>query len=111
MEKPSALKPKFALEVQAPFSRYILDGSKSIETRSYLLPDELLGKPIMLCESTPGIDSVSAVNDTVVAGQADLSMIGEIIVSSCTEYMSQLSFDNDRPLHLVHSITTSRHFY
>ena len=96
------------MEVQAPFSRYILDGSKSIETRSYPLTDNLLGKSIMLCESTPGIDSVSAVNDVVPAGQADLSMIGEIIVSSCTEYMSQSSFDNDRPSHLVHPITTPR---
>ena len=107
MEKnssPSSSKPKFALEVQAPFSRYILDGSKSIETRSYPLPDDLLGQSIMLCESTPGIDSVSSVKDVVSAGQADLLMIGEIIVSACTEYTSQESFDKDRTLHLVHSI-------
>jgi hypothetical protein len=34
---------KFALEVQQPFSGYILSGKKTIETRAYPLPEELIG--------------------------------------------------------------------
>ena len=92
---------KYILEVQAPFSRLILIGKKSIETRAYNLPEELLGVKILLCESEPGLDGISGVGNIVIDSQKGLSIIGEIIISQSTEYKSQIEWDNDRDAHQV----------
>lgn len=94
---------KYILEVQAPFSRLILSGKKSIETRSYQLPEDLLHSSILLCESLPGIDGVSALSDNVLESQTGLSLIGEIIISHSKEYVSQREWSEDREDHQVPS--------
>ena len=98
-----ASEVKYVLEVQAPFSRLILSGEKSIETRSYQLPEDLLHTSIVLCESAPGLDGVSGLSDSVIKSQAGLLLIGEIHVSHSKEYTSQKEWDEDREWHQVPS--------
>lgn len=50
----SSRLPAYALEVQVPWSRRLLDGTKTIETRAYLLPAEVLQQPVLLVESPAG---------------------------------------------------------
>ena len=90
-----------ALEVQSPFSRLILSGKKTIETRAYPFPLDLIGSSIILCESLQGSDGVSRVADEVHQGQEGLSLIGEIFISSSKEYQSQIEWDRDAEKHQV----------
>jgi hypothetical protein len=45
----------YALEVQKPFSQFILLGQKTIETREYPLPTELQNVPILLLETNSNV--------------------------------------------------------
>lgn len=93
---------RFALEVQAPFSLYIATGLKTVETRSYALPNELLGRRILLCESVQGTAMVSNITgDAVLAGQDGLQIIGEIVINKCVEYKSSEEWEQDRDKHMV----------
>lgn len=55
-EEAAACWPKYtyALEVQAPWSRRLLDGTKTIETRAYSLPTAVLHASVLLVESPGG---------------------------------------------------------
>lgn len=92
---------EFALEVQLPYSRLILNGTKSIETRSYPLPDDLRGARILLCESLPGEDGISGLGDSIAASQDGLSLVGEMFISDVKEYVSGDEWDSDRGEHMV----------
>jgi hypothetical protein len=50
----SSLLPAYALEVQIPWSRRLLGGTKTIETRAYPLPPQALKQPVLLVESPEG---------------------------------------------------------
>lgn len=50
---------EYALEVQAPWSRRLLDGTKTIETRGYSLPTVVMDAPVLLIES-PGDGGLAA---------------------------------------------------
>ena len=91
----------FALEVQFPYSRLILNGKKSIETRSYPLPDDLRGTRIFLLESLPGEDGVSRLGDNIAGSQEGLSLVGEIFISKFKEYVSENEWGSDRGEHMV----------
>lgn len=41
------------INIQFPISQLIVDGSKTIETRTYPIPDHYIGKEMILIE-TPG---------------------------------------------------------
>jgi hypothetical protein len=45
------LPPHFCLEVQAPFAAAIIEGKKTVETRTYELPEHLLNVPISIVET------------------------------------------------------------
>ncbi len=118
----------YALEVQAPFSTYILEGRKTIETRAYALPPALLHQPIYLLESQQGQDGVSSVGDFIPAQERasddtsttavtpKVRIIGTVVFTSCTQYTTQAQFDADREKHLVpvgsaydYSVKTNTH--
>lgn len=77
------------LNVQAPWARLLLDGSKTIETRTYPLPTKHVGKDMWLIE-TPGR-----------IGKFKARVIGIIRFSSYKQYTSEREFNNDIDLHLV----------
>lgn len=89
---------QFALEVQTPWSRLLLEGKKEVEARAYSLPQDLLGRSILLLESTTAQDSIQS-------GLADRfqtsSIIGTVIFSEIIEYTSEEQFRMDEASHLV----------
>ena len=90
-----------ALELQPPYSKLIIDGIKLIETRRYKLPQHLLYQPILLLQSTKGIDAVSALPDQIEANDDSLSILGEIFIEEVFQYNSIDQYNEDRNLHCV----------
>lgn len=102
----------FGLELQVPYAQYLLDGTKSIETRGYPLPDALLSKRIDVLESKKGVDGVSSVPDRVLltshtSADADgpsttmLHRRGWITITHCFRYKTREQFVADAHKHLV----------
>ncbi|KAL3761900.1 hypothetical protein ACHAW5_006129 [Stephanodiscus triporus] len=53
----------FGLELQSPYAEYLVDGTKTIETRSYPVPAGLMRRRIDVLRSDGGVDGVSSVPD------------------------------------------------
>ena len=92
---------RFALEMQAPWARRLLDGQKTVETRGYSLPAGLVGRSIELMESRPGQDGLSSVGDTVEAFADGLSVVGRVVFSGSSAYPSREAWAADAARHLV----------
>eukprot|EP00903_Cladosiphon_okamuranus_P018841 g17329.t1 len=92
---------RFALEMQAPWARRLLNGEKTVETRGYPLPAGLVGRSIELMESRPGQDGVSSVGDTVEAFADGLSVVGRVVFSGSSAYPSREAWAADAARHLV----------
>jgi hypothetical protein len=120
---------RVGLEVQAPWSEKLLDGSKTVETRKcappaelrlrnahalrpavlasrlcsrhhrYALPNELVGKPVALIGTAKGEAGVSALADAVPAGGAQL--LGEVTFGECFRYASRAQWREDESRHGV----------
>ena len=95
--------PYPALEAQRPFSLLMLEGKKSIETRAYCIPDQLLGRPIAIIESAEGAAGVSALPSLVAAGHPGLHIAGTVVFGSCFQYESYAQWEADAARHLVES--------
>jgi hypothetical protein len=100
---------KFGLEMQQPYSDLLVDGSKSIESRSYPLPEALLDTKIEILQSEKGQDGVSSVPNRVALHNSSdnsssplLKRIGWVTFSKCIQYTSCEEFEADREKHLVH---------
>lgn len=92
---------RFALEMQAPWSRRLLDGEKTVETRGYPLPAGLVGRSIEVLESGRGRDGVSGVGDVVEAFSAGLSVVGRVVFGGTEAYPSREAWAADAERHLV----------
>ncbi|MEW6056154.1 MAG: hypothetical protein AB1540_06030 [Bdellovibrionota bacterium] len=80
------------LNVQWPWSQLILEGKKTIETRSYPLPSSYRGMPIAVIE-TPGQDPSSPVRTAQI--------IGIVIFSDSFQYTTHRAWLRDQQHHLV----------
>ncbi|CAM9689685.1 unnamed protein product, partial [Ectocarpus sp. 12 AP-2014] len=92
---------RFALEMQAPWSRRLLDGKKTVETRGYPLPAGLVGRSIEVLESGRGRDGVSGVGDVVEAFSAGLAVVGRVVFGGTEAYPSREAWAVDAERHLV----------
>ena len=77
------------LNVQHPISRLILNGSKSIETRTYPLPSQYIGKEMLLIE-TPGKE-----------GKFKARIIGIAVFGESFKYKNKKDFYLDQQYHCV----------
>lgn len=77
------------LNVQAPWARLLLEGQKTIETRTYPLPEKYRGQDLWLIE-TPGR-----------LGKFKARVIGVIRFSDCMQYGSAVEFYAESDLHLI----------
>ena len=77
------------LNVQQPWAKLVVNGTKSIETRYYRMPKKHLGKPIAIIE-TPG-----------PTGNFKARIIGIAVFGESFEYKSKLQFSRDEKKHLV----------
>ena len=106
----------FGLEMQYPWSRALLDGSKSIELRQYDLPSPLLGRKVYIIETPAGIDGVSGITgnrfqpSTCIPNDDNFDentsnreprIVGWGIFSTVKQYTSPHDFCSDEHLHLV----------
>ena len=96
-----ATVPAIGLEVQAPWADAILRGEKAVETRSYPLPDALLGRPLWMLESVSGAACVSSIPDLVPAGDSRMRVTGAFKVVRQYRYESAAVFAAEEPRHLV----------
>eukprot|EP00931_Biecheleriopsis_adriatica_P110118 TRINITY_DN84398_c0_g1_i1.p1 TRINITY_DN84398_c0_g1~~TRINITY_DN84398_c0_g1_i1.p1 ORF type:complete len:265 (-),score=38.76 TRINITY_DN84398_c0_g1_i1:65-760(-) len=94
---------KVGLEIQTPWSRMLLSGSKTIETRRYPLPAALLGRPISVLETDEGQARISGLPDEVPAGDAAVRLAGTVTFGSCVEYSSLAEWLRDECRHCVPS--------
>jgi hypothetical protein len=77
------------INIQFPISQLILEGSKTIETRTYPIPKAFIGKEMIIIE-TPGKG-----RDTKAR------MIGTVVFGESFKYKSKKSFYEDSTKHSV----------
>lgn len=77
------------INIQWPISQDILIGKKTIETRTYPLPEKYLNQELVLIE-TPGLE-----------GKFKARIIAIIKFTNCYRYKDKLEFYKDVNLHLV----------
>lgn len=80
------------LVVSWPWSDAIMDGIKSIETREYALPAELVGSRIALIETG---------NPNAENGAASHIVVGSVVFFRSDQYMEQDEWEDDTNNHLV----------
>lgn len=91
----------FALEMQQPWAKYLLEGRKTIETRAYDLPSALLGRKILILESKPGEDGMSMLGDKIRLNESPCEVVGWCKFSTVKSYSTASAFQADEHLHLV----------
>ena len=77
------------LNIQYPWSKMIIDGKKTVETRSYPLPKKYEGEELALIE-TPG-----------KAGNFKSRIIGTVTFSHSFKYPNETCWKEDQCRHLV----------
>lgn len=82
------------LNVQWPWSQLLLDGKKTIETRSYTIPNWMVGKDVALIE-TPGPRGLK------IAGIRKAQIVGVIRFSAAFQYKSKANWIADFERHRV----------
>ena len=95
----------FGLELQYPWAGLVVDGKKSIETRSYALPPSLIGKKIMIIESRSGQAGVSSLANCIslshTENEGGNKIIGWCVFSSIKQYTTEKAFRAEENQHLV----------
>jgi len=77
------------LNIQIPWSTLLINGTKSVETRSYRLPKKYEGVPLKLIETSGG------------RGRFKSRIIGEITFSHCFKYVTKKQWISDYNRHKV----------
>jgi hypothetical protein len=95
----------FGLELQSPMAEYLLQGKKTIETRSYDLPAALIGRRIDILRSVPGTAGVSSVGNSIALGSdaspSPVQRLGWCTFKRAILYTDETSFHADEESHLV----------
>ncbi|MGZ3797670.1 MAG: hypothetical protein ACXVB1_14965 [Pseudobdellovibrionaceae bacterium] len=82
-------KTFIGINIQYPISRLILDGSKTIETRTYPIPNAYVGQEMVIIE-TPGKH-----------GDFKARLVGTVIFGECFKYPNKKDFYQDTLKHRV----------
>ena len=92
----------FGLELKEPWASMVLEGSKTIETRTYDLPPELIGRPLVLL-ATPedsGAPGTSGLADVVtIRGAA--TILGLVTFDDVIQWDSRETWAKDCDRHGV----------
>jgi len=78
-----------AINIQYPYSQLLLDGKKTIETRTYPIPPKYIGVPLLIIE-TPGN-----------IGKFKSRIVGIITFRSCFKFASEKAFREQFERHRV----------
>ena len=92
----------YGLEIQSPWSSKILSKTKTIETRKYPLPPQLLNKKIAILETEEGKAGVSGLKDTVSCGGGGggVRRRGWVVFEEVKIYKNEQAFSKDEARHL-----------
>jgi len=82
-----------AVNIQAPWAEYILQGTKTIETRRYPLPKKYIGKEMVIIETHPANN------------KARSKLVGVVVFGKPFQYLSRADFYADSTRHLVNRDT------
>ena len=82
------------VHIQWPWSRLILSGKKTVETRHYPLPLKHVGQPLAIIE-TPGPRGKRE------AKISKSMIVGVVVFSKCYAYRSRQHWESERKMHLV----------
>ena len=83
----------WGINVQWPWSRHLIEGRKTVETRTYPIPTKHLNSPLAVIE-TPGRHRISGAPD-------HSTIIGIIVFSGCYQYQTRDQWAKDARKHLV----------
>ena len=92
----------FGLELKEPWASMVLEGSKTIETRTYDLPPELIGRPLVLL-ATPedsGAPGTSGLAD-VVTFRGAATILGLVTFDDVIQWDSRETWAKDCDRHGV----------
>ena len=89
------------LELQRPWSELLLRGSKSVETRGYALPVELLHVKLAVIETEAGHEGHSGLGDAVEAGACGVHLTGTVTFAECFQYSDRPQWLADTARHCV----------
>ena len=89
------------IEVQLPWSMVVLQRKKSVETRTYPYPANLIGKRVFILQTQKGATGVSGLPDQIQADDPNLEVVGECVVNECVLYPTRRSWDLDYTRHKV----------
>jgi alpha-ketoglutarate-dependent dioxygenase FTO len=92
---------EFGLEMQHPWAGQLLTGKKSIETRAYNLPANLIGKKVEILQSSQGKAGISALGDTFGFSAGLVERVGWCLFEQVLEYRDQAAFEADEGRHMV----------
>lgn len=81
------------INVRWPWSRKIIDGSKTVETRNYPIPKKYLGVPMALIE-TSGVEGKKN-------GISRAQILGIVRFTYCHQYDAKSDWQADKSRHLV----------
>jgi hypothetical protein len=106
----------FGLELQSPYAEFILDRTKTIETRTYPLPQALINKKIAILRSEMGVEGVSSISNreeilvsttrrkegsSRCRSSSPLERLGWCTFVQSFRYTDKETFENDVSCHLV----------
>jgi hypothetical protein len=87
---------------QERFAAMLVTGAKTIELRRYALPDDFVGRPILLLATPDGSEGVSTLpQDLVPANHPGVSVAGTVVFSRQIKYTSLEAFAADEHAHRV----------
>lgn len=97
----SKTESRVGLEMQEPWGTLLLKGKKTIETRAYTLPKQLIGKVIHILQSRKGKDGISSLPNVMDYPEQKVDRIGWVVFDHVVEYRDKESFIKDEQKHLV----------
>lgn len=79
------------INIQYPWSKYLVEGKKTIETRTYAIPMKYLGRPLAIVETAGKFKK----------DVPETRIIGIVIFKECWRYENIENWKKDKKYHLV----------
>ena len=89
------------LEVQLPWSDKLVKGIKTIETRGYALPENILNVPILVLQAQEGTALQTSIPDVIEGDETLLQIVGVVYFTQNIAYETYEAWMKDIPLHRV----------
>lgn len=84
------------INIQYPISSLILSGEKTVETRTYRIPEQYIGKQLAIIETPGGI------------GKFEARVVGLVVFGQSFKYSSKTEFAADYHRHRVDDVSIWR---